>query len=308
MGTPEFAVPALQQLIESTFKPTLVVTQPDRPKGRNRKLSPPPVKVRAMEIGIPVVQPENINSPDAVEAIAAVNPHVIVTAAYGEFLGKTLRELPTFGCLNLHPSLLPLYRGSSPVSAALLHGDTVTGNTIFRLTRKMDAGPILYQRKVGIDPQECYTELQDRLAEMGGADIICTLEMLQEGTITEIRQDHSQAVFCGKIEKEDTVIDWAHPAQSIHNKVRSLALLPGAMTGFRESPIKIIRTEVLEEPSSGLPGTITELVKNRGIKINTGDRQLFVAEVQPAGKKIMSAWAYHLGAHIKAGERFGHAD
>ncbi len=308
MGTPEFAVPALKRLAESKFKPVLVVTQPDRPKGRKQRLTPPPVKALAFELGISVFQPEDVNTPDAIEQIAAVKPDVIVTAAYGGFLGKALRELTPFGCLNLHPSLLPLYRGSSPVNAALFHGDTITGNTIFRLTRRMDAGPILYQRQTDIEPTECYTELQDRLSLMGGEDLVTTLEMLERGEIVEQKQQHEKAVFCGKIDKSDTFIDWNVSAETIRNHVRGLALQPGATAFLREAPIKIIRTELLERIATDEPGTIVGIVKNVGFEVATADRVILITEVQPAGKKIMSAHAYNLGAHLKEGERFTHAD
>ncbi len=308
MGTPEFAVPSLRRLTDSPYKPVMVVTQPDRPKGRKQRLASPPVKELALELGIPVIQPEDVNDPEAVEQIAAVKPDVVVTAAYGGFLAKNLRELPPFGCLNLHPSLLPLYRGSSPINATIFHGDTVTGNTIFRLTRRMDAGPILYRHEVDIETDECYTELHDRLAVLGGEDLVVTLGMLERGEIVEKKQDHEMATFCGKIEKPDTVIDWTLPAEAIHNHVRGLALQPGAIAFLRDNPLKIIRTGLLEESSDKGPGTIVGIVKNVGFKVATKDRVLLVTEVQPAGKKIMSAHAYNLGARIEEGEIFSYAD
>ena len=179
MGTPQFAVPALQQLAKTIHKPCLVITQPDRPKGRNRRLQAPPVKILAQELGLPVFQPEDVNLPENLNKIAALQPELIITVAYGGYLKRKIRNLPVYKAINLHPSLLPLYRGAAPINYALFNGDKKTGISIFQLTSRMDAGPLLWQREIEIKEQDNYTTLSQRLAEEGAKDLVQTLENIR---------------------------------------------------------------------------------------------------------------------------------
>ena len=307
MGTPQFAVPTLQALAGSPWRVALVVTQPDRPSGRRRKLTPPPVKVAATELGLPVLQPEDINEPEAVQAIAAAQPDVIVTAAYGGYLRKAVRRLPRLGCINLHPSLLPRHRGAAPVSYTFFAGDSVTGNSIIRMGARMDAGAILFQHQTPIDEHECYTTLEARLAMQGADDVLHTLEMIFAGTITPTPQNDALATYTGKIEKNDLRVDWSRSAVEIRRHVRGLATQPAALTSFRGQPLKVIACRVMQEESAAAPGTIVSLHKNEGIEVATGQGNLMLQQVQPAGKRIMDAWAWHLGARLEPGEPLGDA-
>lgn len=304
MGTPEFAVPTLELLYRTKYKPVLCVTQPDRPKGRKKKLLPPPVKIKARVLNIPVIQPENVNSPESIAAVKRQNPDIIITAAYGGFLKREIRKLPEFGCFNLHPSLLPKYRGTAPVQYALFNNEKFTGNTIFKIFAKMDSGPIIYQRKIEIKENECFTELTDRLSKLGAEDVLKVLKKIENNDYELVKQDNSQATISNKIEKKDMMLDWTLPAEKIRNKVRGLAERPGATASFRNKRMKIIATEILETTSISKPGTVIDIMKNVGIIVATVDFDLLIKRVQPEGKKIMNAYAYYIGALIRTGERF----
>lgn len=311
LGTPEFAVPTLEILGKSAFKPVLTITQPDKPAGRKKRLTPPPVKLKSLELQIPVLQPENINDPEIVEKIEKLNPTIIITVAYGGYLGKRIRQIPRLGCINLHPSLLPKYRGSAPINYAIFNGDKETGNTIFKITAKMDAGPILFQSKTKIAENECYTQLYQRLASSGANDVLEFLSLLEQGDIEDFRklasyrkQNEKEATYSKKIEKEDLFLKWNRDAESIRNRVRGLALKPAAIAVFRGNRIKIIEIEILPEKAEKTPGEIVEVRKNAGIIVAGADFNILLKRVQPAGKKIMDSFAFSLGARIKIGEKF----
>lgn len=304
MGTPQFAVPILELLAETRFKPVLCITQPDKPKGRKRKLQPPEVKIKARELEIEIIQPENVNDVETINKLQKIKPDVIITAAYGGYLKKDIRQLPTFGCLNLHPSLLPKYRGSAPINFTLFNGDEITGNTIFKIVAKMDAGPIYLQKKLEIKPEDGYTSLYEKLSKYGAKDVLEVLEKLEKNEIEPIPQDHEKATFSHKLLKEDFWLDWNNSAENIYHKVRGLAEIPGAVAAFRKNRIKIIKLEILPENSIDDPGSILEVIKNVGIKVCTADKNILIKRLQPAGKKIMTAHAFSLGACIENGEKF----
>lgn len=304
MGTPAFAVPTLKHLVQCGYRPLLCITQPDRPQGRKRRLAPPPVKMAAQEFGIEVIQPEDVNDQPTIERLQALQPDVVVTVAYGGYLKRQIRRLPRWGCLNLHPSLLPQYRGSAPLNFALFNGDAETGVSIFRIVAAMDAGPILRMRSTPIEPGECYTHLHDRLAEMGAHEMEHALRSLEDGTAEEQPQNHDLATFSHKLLREHFLIDWQTPGAALMGQVRGLAEVPGAVAQFRGNPVKIIELHPWEGESRKTPGTVLEVIKNRGIVIAGSDGNLLITRVQPAGKKIMTAHAFHLGARIDAGEAF----
>jgi methionyl-tRNA formyltransferase len=304
MGTPAFAVPTLQYLCQNEMKPALCISQPDKEKGRNRKLQPTDVKKCALQYEIPVFQPEDVNSIESIEVVKNVNPEIIITVAYGGFLNKEIRTIPKFGCINLHPSLLPKYRGSAPINYALFEGEQITGCTIFRLTARMDAGPILFQSELPIAENECFTELSDRLALQGAKDVLQTLHLLTKGTIAARKQDHKNASFSRKLEKKDLLLNWDINATDLQNKVRGLAMKPGLTASFRDKLIKILSVEKLEEKSTRSSGSIISVIKNKGICAATNDYNVLITKVQPMGKAIMEAYAFHLGARIQVGERF----
>ncbi len=304
MGTPQFAVPTLELLAKTRFKPVLCITQPDKPKGRKRKLQPPEVKIKAQELGIEIIQPEDVNNDDTFLKLQELNPDVIITAAYGEYLKRKMRRLPSFGCLNLHPSLLPKYRGSAPINFALFNGDEITGNTIFKIVAKMDAGPVYSQKKLEIKSEDCYTSLYEKLSKYGAEDVLEVLEKLEKNEIEPVPQDHDKATFSHKLVKQDFWMDWNNSAENIFNQVRGLAEIPGTVAGFRGSRIKIIEIEILNEDSKEYPGSILDVIKNVGIKVSTAAKNILIKRLQPAGKKIMTAHAFSLGARIKNGEKF----
>ncbi|MDP8202243.1 MAG: methionyl-tRNA formyltransferase [Candidatus Tenebribacter burtonii] len=302
MGTPDFAVPTLKALADTGFKPLLCITQPDRPKGRNRKPQATPVKIAAEQLNIPVIQPEDVNSPGMINKLTDISPDIIITVAYGGYLKREIRKLPAFGCINLHPSLLPKYRGSAPINYALFNGDKNTGNTIFRIAAKMDAGPVISQNKIEIAESDCYTLLYKKLSESGAQDVVNVLQKIEQNEIIFQEQDHTKATFSHKLLKDDLLINWNNPAGNIRNKVRGLAEVPGITASFREKRIKIIEVKILDNLSKEHPGSILDISKN-GIIVNTADKNMLIKKVQPAGKNIMTAHAFSLGARIETGEK-----
>ncbi|MCK4654709.1 MAG: methionyl-tRNA formyltransferase [Candidatus Cloacimonetes bacterium] len=304
MGTPQFAIPTLELLAKTRFCPVICITQPDKPKGRKQRLTSPEVKTKALKLNIPVIQPEDVNSTEMISKLKEINPDIIITVAYGGYLKKEIRKLPKFGCINIHPSLLPKHRGPAPINYALFNGDKTTGNTVFKITAKMDSGPIVHQSEINIEDNENYTELYERLSKIGAEDILKVLETIEKEGLNTISQDHSKATFSHKIMKEDTYIDWSKPAKEIRNKVRGLSETPGAVASFRNLSIKIIEVEILNKKTNLIPGDIIEVIKNKGIVVATADNDILLRRVQPSGKKIMTSHAFSLGARIESGEKF----
>jgi methionyl-tRNA formyltransferase len=304
MGAPEFATPTLRRLAESGRTPQMVVTQPDRPQGRSGKPAPTPVKIVAESLGIPVGQPDSVNEPGFVGTITDLAPDLIVTAAYGGFLGKALLNLPRFGCINLHPSLLPLYRGAAPIPFALFDGRIITGVTVFRMVKAMDAGPILMQRATPIDPKENASDLLRRLSVSGAGLVLETIAGLETGLIVERPQEEALASYTTKIEKADTFLRWDRPVAELLNRIRGLADEPGALCRFRGKWFKILCAKELKSQSDAEPGTILEVIKNLGFRVAANGTDLLVHYIHPEGKKAMFAWDYHLGARVTPGERF----
>ncbi|HNW99871.1 MAG TPA: methionyl-tRNA formyltransferase [Candidatus Cloacimonadota bacterium] len=304
MGTPLFATFSLQLLNEKGYRPVLVITQPDSPQGRKLQMTPSPIKTMALELGLDVIQPEQVNSEDTLQILRDLEPEIIVTVAYGGYIGKEIRALPKYGCINLHPSLLPKYRGPSPIHSALLNGETTTGNTIYRLTAKIDAGPIYLQETYPILPEQNLTLLEHDLAVSGAGLLIEVLQRISRNEICEQPQDHSQATYTKKIDSTIQKIDWNQTAERIQNQIRSLSFEPGVVATFREKPIKLLATQIVDRKSQMEPGQIEEIEKHSGILVATRDQLLRITMVQPAGKKMMDAYAFHIGARIEKGERF----
>lgn len=308
MGTPQFAVPALQLLSEKGYQPVLCVTQPDKPQGRKQRLTAPVLKQKAQELGIAVFQPENINSRESLERIRYERPDLIVTAAYGGYIGRELRRLPKKGAVNIHPSLLPAWRGATPVNASLWAGDKITGVTIFRLVAKMDAGPVLSQSSYHILEEDNYSTLLVKLADQGASDLLELISRFENDSVVEIAQDEKLVSICHKLEKDDLQIDWHNQAEQIYNQVRALAEKPGAATSFRNKPVKIIAVRRSGVKTAANPGSVIEVIKNQGILLATGNEQILITKVQPAGKKVMTGYDFNLGARIVNGEKFGAED
>lgn len=294
-GTPDFAVIPLKALAEDPrYEVVGVVTQPDRPVGRNRVLTPPPVKQAALELGIPVLQPETLRDPEAFEALAAWNYDVGVVAAYGEILRKNVLELPRLGYLNIHPSLLPLYRGPAPVNGAILAGDAETGVSVMLLERKMDAGPLLAQTRVALTGEERAGEFTIKMFELGSKMLCDVLEPYAKGELEPTPQDNSLATFTHMISKSDGVVDWQQSAAQIERMTRAYDPWPGVVTTFRDQPLKILAAKAhADAKTQGVPGQLVEY--GTGLAVVTGDGLLELVTVQPAGKRAIAASEWRRG-------------
>lgn len=301
MGTPAFACPTLELLLSSHHEVLAVFTQPDKPAGRGQRLTPPPVKGLALKAGLPVLQPPRLRS----EQLSPYAADAVVVAAYGKFLPSKVLDLPRHGCINLHPSLLPKYRGAAPVNWAILRGEEVTGVTTMFISEEMDAGPILLQEATAIGPRETAWELSERLARMGAELMLKTLEGLEAGTLKPRAQDHEAATFAPKLKKEDGLIDWQKGAHEISRLVRGMCPWPGAHTSFRGKTLKLWAVEPLPEDAPG--AKCGELIlRGRGaLAVATGEGLLLIEEIQPEGGKRMSARAFLAGHRLKEGERLG---
>ena len=305
LGTPDFAAIPLEALAQDArYQVVGVVTQPDRPVGRGRELQPPPVKQAALRLGIPVLQPETLRDPAIVEQLAALRPDVGVVAAYGEILRKNVLELPPLGYLNIHPSLLPRYRGPTPVPAAILNGDSETGVTVMLLDAKMDSGPILAQRRVPLPPDARNQPLTEALFRLGAELLVETLAQYAAGALTPTPQDDRQATYCRMLQKSDGVIDWSATAERIERMTRAYDPWPSTQTTWRGQPLKIIAARVHQDwGGAEPPGAL--LPRADGLWVATGSGALELVTVQPAGKREMAAQAWRRGLHDLAGAKLG---
>ena len=303
MGTPAFAVPILKALLRSEDQVVAVVTQPDKPAGRGKKLTPPPVKVLAQQHGLPVFQPEKIRDPAFYQVLKELKPDAIVVAAYGKILPKEVLEIPRYGCLNVHASLLPKFRGAAPINWAIISGERESGVTIMLMDEGMDTGDILLQEAVPIGPEETAGELHDCLAELGARLIVEAIRGLKEGNLLPRKQPEEGVSYAPMLRKEDGLLDFSRPAKELANLIRGLDPWPSAYTYFRQKLIKFFRPEVIPQETSAAPGEIVALEED-GLVIATGEGLLKIKEVQPAGKKRMSAAEFIRGYRPQKGERF----
>ncbi len=299
MGTPDFAVPALEKLAQNPgYTVAAVFTQPDKPRGRKMVMTPPDVKVCAEKLGIPVFQPSSMRSEEAYNSLKELNPDVIVVAAYGQILPKAVLDLPKFGCVNIHGSLLPKYRGAAPIQQSVLDGEKVTGVTTMLMDAGLDTGDILLKAETKIGENETAGELFDRLAVLGGELIVETLDKLKKGEITPQKQDESLATHTSKISKELCPIDFNKSAFEVHNKVRGLNPWPVAVTEIAGKTVKVYSTRVTD--LSGEPGTILSL---KPFVIACGEKSVELIEIQPQGKKRMTAQAFLAGHKLNIGDK-----
>lgn len=302
-GTPEFALPTLRALVAAPEIDLCgVVTRPDKPAGRGQKLQPPPVKVAAGEMGLDIYQPASLKNEEVLAWLRARTPDVLVVVAYGGFIPTPVREIPPMGCVNLHPSLLPKYRGAAPMQWAIRNGDPVTGNTIMYLSDGWDDGDIIYQEEESILPGDTYGTLSERLAEKGGQLVVRSLIDIAAGIAPRIPQNHNEAVLAPMIQNEDARINWHRSARDIHNLVRALNPIPGAFTSFQGKRWKILRTDILEE-KPGTPGTVAGTEFNT-IRVCAADRVVEILELQPEGKKPMTAASFLRGCSVPLGASF----
>ena len=301
MGSAEFSVPALRALHQS-FELVGVITQPDRPRGRGRKTSPTPVKTAAVELGLPVKEPERVHSADFLADLRAWAPDVVVVAAYGRILPLSVLQLPPMGCVNIHASLLPRHRGASPISGAVLAGDPVTGVTTMLMDEGLDTGDILLSREISVQPDDTAGSLRDRLMELGGELVVETLRRMTDGTLQPRAQDHAQATLTKPLTKEDGRIDWNGDVGFLDRLVRAMNPWPGAFTYLGGDAVKIWSASAVD--GSGPAGTVTE-VGPEGILVGTANGLLLLREVQAPGKKRVSAAEFARGRRVRAGDTFG---
>ncbi|WP_274361549.1 methionyl-tRNA formyltransferase [Paenibacillus thermotolerans] len=307
MGTPDFAVPCLRALIDAGYNVVAAVTQPDRPVGRKRVLTPTPVKEEALRHGIPVLQPVKLRAADAVEELAAFKPDLIVTAAYGQILPKSVLELPHYGCINVHGSLLPKYRGGAPIQRSVMNGDTVTGVTIMYMAEGLDTGDMISVVRVPIEPEDDTGSMYEKLSAAGAELLIPTVASILDGTATRTPQDDAQSTYAPNLSRDDERIDWSKPAAHIHNQVRGLSPRPGAFTYWNGDVFKVWKTAPEQGSASGKPPGTVVTADGDGIRVAAGDGILRLLTVQPAGKKALPAADFVRGGQLKAGDRLGEA-
>jgi methionyl-tRNA formyltransferase len=293
MGTPEFAVPSLQALARE-HQVVGVVTQPDRPAGRGRRLVAPPVKELAQALGLDVIQPPTLRRPEAVERLAAWRPDVVVVAAFGQILRPAVLALPPHGCLNVHASLLPRYRGAAPIPAAILAGDERTGVTIMQMDEGLDTGPMLAQAEWPIGPEDTTGSLTEALARLGAGLLLEVLPGWLLGVVVPRPQDESQATHCRTLQKEDGLLDWSMPAAHLDRQVRACDPWPGAYTAWAGQRLKVLRARPLPGVRvDAEPGRVLDLAPGTGVA--TGEGVLELLEVQLAGKAAMAVHAFAQG-------------
>lgn len=309
MGTPNFGVPSLDHLFQQGYQCLGVVTQPDRAKGRGHRLEAPPVKKWALEHELPVWQPESVNTSDFLETLTVCQPDVIIVAAFGQILKQPILDLPPLGCINLHGSLLPKYRGAAPVQWSIVKGEIATGVTVQHMVLKVDSGAILVQHKVPIGANETSADLFARLAALGGPALEQALELLvKEGKEAGQPQDEAKATFAPRLSKDMGVIDWQQPAQAIHNLVRGFYPWPGTYTNVNQERLKVLVTKLADTAVDATvkPGTIIQVCDQQGWLVAAGNQQaLWVENVQCANTKAMAAQAYTCGYHVGHGDQLG---
>jgi methionyl-tRNA formyltransferase len=301
LGTPQFAVEPLRALAAAGHEIVGVVTRSDKPAGRGRSLTAPPVKVVAEGMQVPVFQPRRVREPAFVDQLRTLDPEVIVVAAYGQILPKEILTLPKYGCINIHASLLPFYRGAAPINWAIIRGEARTGITIMRMDEGMDTGAILLQESIPIDPADTAGTMTGKLAVVGARLIVAALPLIAEGKLQPVAQDESRATLAPLLKKENGLIDWDLSAAEIHDRVRGLSPWPGAYTFLDGKMVKIIASEPLS--GTGEPGLLYERDKNT-LEAGTGKGLLRIVSIQPESKKPMIAGDFLRGHRGIDGKKF----
>ncbi len=301
MGTPQFAVQPLRALAEAGHEIIGVVTRIDQPAGRGRSTSPPPVKVAAGELGLAIFQPPRARAPEFIQILRDLRPDAIVVAAYGQILPREILELPRYGCINIHASLLPKYRGAAPINWALIRGETETGNTIMQMDEGMDTGAMLLQERMPVEPADTAGTLTEKLSHLGARMIVQALPLIEAGKLAPVAQNSIEATLAPLLAKADGLIDWSLPAGDIVNRVRGLSPWPGAY-GFLDGVlVKIIEASV--RAGSAEAGVVAQLDKN-SLAVGAGKDLLEIKTIQPAGKKPMAAAEFLRGHRDVAGRKF----
>ncbi|MBF0368501.1 MAG: methionyl-tRNA formyltransferase [Magnetococcales bacterium] len=309
MGTPDFAVPSLKALINSTDEVVGIFTQPDKPVGRGMKMRGPAVKQAVEGLDIPVFQPKKLREPEAVAQLKALKPDLVVVVAYGQILSQEVLDLPPNGCVNVHASLLPRWRGAAPLHRALLAGDPESGITIMQMDAGLDTGPILSMESLPIHNQMTGGELHDQLANLGGALLLKTLPGLKSGTVKPQIQPEEGVTYAKKLQKVDGLIPWDAPATTISRQILALNPFPGAYTSLEGQNLKIFYCESVKKDEDialkGAPGEVVR-VEDDGLVVACGEGHLRITELQSPGKRRMAASQWLRGHRIKTGSRLGH--
>ena len=305
MGTPDFSVPALCALIEAGHEVVAVVTQPDKPKGRGKEVQMTPVKEKALEYDIPVYQPVKARDPQFVELLAGLKPDVMVVAAFGQLLPKSILDIPKFGCLNIHASLLPKYRGAAPIQYTVINGEEVSGITTMMMAEALDTGDMIDQEVISLDRKETGGSLHDKLSRIGGKLIIETIKKLEEGTAVLKPQNEEESNYVGMIKKSMGDIDWSKEAVSIERLIRGLNPWPSAYTQWDGKVLKLWDADVVEKEYEGVYGQVVEVTKD-SLVVKTGKGGLSLKELQLQGKKRMDIGAFLRGYQITHGTVFTH--
>jgi len=301
MGTPSFSIPFLEALLEEGIAISCVITQPDKPKGRGLKRVPPPVKEFALKQGLKVLQPTRLKDPQVIKSIQDLDPEYIVVVAYGKIIPGEILSIPGKGCINVHPSLLPEYRGPSPIQQAILDGKTRTGITIMFLSEEMDAGDIILQEEIEISPEDTTATLTEKIMKVGPPLLIKALHGLETGELKPVPQQHELATYTRLIKKEDGLINWKDSAQTIYNKVRAYNPWPGAYTFYKGKRWILWHVEKGDDNfPSAAPGEIIDVSK-KGIIVSTGRGNIRILELQEEGKKRMPVEDYLRGHKVERG-------
>ena len=301
MGTPQFACPTLQMLIDRGENIVAAVTQPDRPKGRGQLMQPPPVKALAEQHGIPVLQPLKVRAAEAIEEIRACSPDLIVVIAFGQILPKALLDIPRYGCINVHASLLPRYRGAAPINWCIINGETETGITTMMMDVGLDTGDMLLKKRIPIFPEDTASTLHDRLSVLGAETMSATLDLLKEGKLTPEKQDDSLSCYAPMLKKELGEIRWDSSSSTIINLVRGVTPWPGAYTKIDNKVLKIHAARA--GSATGAPGLILAAGRD-GIEVACADGSIIIEEMQLEGKKRLKAAEFLAGCRIEPGSVF----
>ena len=300
MGTPEFAVPCLQKIIDEGHEVLAVVTQPDKPKGRGKKLAMPPVKELALKYNIDVYQPVKAREDSFVEKLKEINPELIVVVAFGQILPKSILDIPKFGCVNVHASLLPKYRGAAPLNWVIINGEEKTGVTTMYMDVGLDTGDMILKSEIPLDDEITAGELRDKMMVQGAEVLKDTIDLISKGEAPREKQNDEETCYSPIMDKSLGNIDWSKSATDIHNLIRGVNPWPSAYTTYDKQTMKIWKTKVLDKLSEKTPGTILSVDKN-GIEVSTGDKVLQISEIQMSGKKRMIVSEYIKGNDISTG-------
>lgn len=301
MGTPDFAVPVLEALIKN-HEVVAVVSQPDKPKGRGKKLQPTPVKAFAEANNIPVYQPKRIKNDEFIDFLEKIEADIYIVVAYGQLLSQRILDIPKYGCVNVHGSLLPKYRGAAPIQWSIIDGEEKTGVTIMYMVKKCDAGDMILKKEIEIDSEDTYETLHDKMAPVGAEALIEALDLIEKGQAKAEKQDDSLSCYASMITRDMGIIDWSKSSKEIKNKIRGFNPVPAAYTNYGEDILKIFKVDILEGYDNGEIGEILAVDKKKGFIVKTGNGAVMVTEIQAKGGKKMNCADYMRGHEIEVGK------